>query len=118
MHEAGRHAVEAGNESRARMGECDSTPWRWDAYLARMEMTREDQVERIPWYPVDDAGEVAEQQSKRRFVVDEAIWPCPSVTVRDGVDTRDLQALPVVFEVHLVVGEKRRVLQITKLGGP
>ena len=69
-------------------------------------------------HPVDDARKVAEQQSERRVAIDEEIGPRPSGSVRDRIDADEQQAFSVVLELHPIVGQKRCVLEVAKLGGP
>lgn len=61
MHRPGGRAVETRDETFPRMGERDALAGEGQADLTRMEMPREDQIERPGRDSSDDPREVAEE---------------------------------------------------------
>ena len=75
VHVSGSRAVEPRHELGSRVRERDATTREGQTDLARMQVTCEDQIEGRAWNPFDDPREVAEQQTKRRPLIDQFVGP-------------------------------------------
>ena len=109
--------VEPGDEPGARVGERHPATWPGKADLAGVQVPREDEVERRAGNPVDDAGEVAEQQAKAsRRVRAPAAAPVSPVALRVDADDRH-RGSPQRDRLDLVA-QQGRALEVVELRGP
>ena len=118
MHRPRRRLVEARDQPGARVRERDPATWPGKADLAGMQVPREDEIERPDGNPVDDAGEVAEQQAKALPGAFELMRLRPSrpVALRVLADDRH-RGSPQRDRLDLVA-QQGRALEVVELRGP